>query len=157
MGIRATFREGSEVCLTRSGDAPRGFFVLLEPTENPCSENPHRKSFFAINSNFNANFHKTLVESAMGRCDPLPPEILRHASERDFSIPRHRVLVCGQRMDYGIGVVVYTLGGGEEDLGEGPYQAVEYQATLGTTERRAKADLAVFREFLKSLELGDRL
>jgi hypothetical protein len=154
MQIRATFASGSEVCLTRSGDAARGFFAWLEPTGNPCSENPDRKSYLAIDSNFNSNFVKTLLEAAGGRCDPLPAGILEHATARDFAIPRHRVLVCGQRMSAGIGLTVYALGGGTEDSGDGEYQAREYRATLGTTERRAKADIAAFRKFLGSLELG---
>jgi len=157
MGIRVVFPEGSEVCLTRSGDAPRGFFMLLESVRNPCSENPDRKAYLSIDSNFNSSFHKTLIETAHGECDPLPSGILKYASARDFSIPGHRVLVCGERSNDGTGVIVYAMGGGTTDSGEGLVEAIEYRATLGTTEQRAKEDVATFREFLSSLELGNRL
>jgi hypothetical protein len=154
MQIRATFASGSEVCLTRSGDAARGFFVLLEPTRNRCSENPDRKSYFAIDSNFNSSFHKTLIETTYRGCDPLPTAILAHASVRDFTIPHHRVLVCRDKASSGIGMVVYAVGGGTMDSGEGLVEAIEYRATLGTTEQRAEQDVAAFRQFLGSLELG---
>jgi hypothetical protein len=154
MQIRATFASGSEVCLTRSGDVPRGFFVLLEPMANPCTENPDRKSFLAIDSNYNSIDHRTLLEAAFGDCDPLPAAIRAHVSKRDFSIPHHRILVCGESVSTGIGLTVYAMGGGMADSGEYMTQRIEYRATLATTEQRAKADLAVFREFLSSLELG---
>jgi hypothetical protein len=51
-------------------------------------------------------------------------------------------------------MVVYAVGGGTMDSGEGLVEAIEYRATLGTTEQRAEQDVAAFRQFLGSLELG---
>ena len=108
----------------------------------------------AIDSNYNSIDHRTLLEAAFGDCDPLPAAIRAHVSKRDFSIPHHRILVCGESVSTGIGLTVYAMGGGMADSGEYMTQRIEYRATLATTEQRAKADLAVFREFLSSLELG---
>src|SRR5207253_459661 len=94
MGLQAVFPAGSEVCMSRSGDAPRGFYARYGATGIGCPEvagDP--AAFMGISSSFNALFVRSLRKAAR-HCPPLSRDVRRRLHGVSLSIPGHRSLAC---------------------------------------------------------------
>ena len=143
MGLRVMFARGSQVCLTRSGDAARGFYTSLEPVEG-CPERPNRRAFISVDTMWNANFHPTPAEYWQ---DCLPPSgaVRQRLTSGALSFPGHRSITCQEMSDDGmIELSVHTLArenSGEDLPAELGTPSTAYTATLGTNLERLSEDL----------------
>lgn len=161
MGLRATFPAGSRVCLSRSGDAPRGFYARYGATEPGCPERGDGPaSSMGIGASFNTTFQRSLGEAAAGDCGPLSGRVTALLAGEALAIPEHRSLACqADRRDGRVEIVVYAMAGSWPDGSPGgsPGDAprVIYWASLGTEPQRLGQDLDMFRAFLRTVRIGD--
>lgn len=155
MGLKAVFPEGSQVCLTRSGDAPRGFFASYAAGPAACEEPPRRPPrFITLNSAYNALAYPTL-EAAAPDCRPLP-DALRGRLGAPLAFPGQRSLVCDTTTREGtIEVTVNAMTGRRSDDGSPEARAptTGYFAVFGTTPDHLDEDLARFRRVLATTEI----
>jgi hypothetical protein len=155
MGLRVMFPRGSQVCLTRSGDAARGFYTSLEPVEG-CPERPNRRFFISINTMWNATFHPSAVDYWEG-CLPPSGAVRQRLMSGELSFPGHRSMTCQETSDDGMIVLsVNALArehSGEDLPPEFRTPSTAYSATLGTTLKRLDEDLPRFRRILRSIRI----
>lgn len=143
--------------MARSGDAPRGFFMIEGPGP-PCAERPGRPArSIAISSHFNALFH-TRLDQLPGDCGALSAAVRRRLGPEGLAFPGHLSVAC-ERGDPGsdtIELVVYALAGPWQESGPGEPQSRKavYFAAMGTTRAQLDADLARFRHVLASTRIG---
>jgi hypothetical protein len=94
MYLSVVFPAGSQVCMTRSGDSPRGFFAVYGAPPG-CPERPERPPrFIVLNTMFNANFHERAEDIAGLVCDPVSPETRRRRAAAPLALPRVRTQGC---------------------------------------------------------------
>lgn len=158
MGIAALFPAGSQVCMSRSGDAPRGFYARYGTDEPGCPEREDgdaRTTFMGIGSSFNPLFYRTLREAAGEDCQPPGDAVLRRLGRPPLAIAGHGSLVCQSMRPNGlIEISVYAMAGRWPDNDpEGVPYAI-YWASLGTREDRLEQDVRMFRTFLNRLHIG---
>jgi hypothetical protein len=155
MALRATFPAGSRVCLSRSGDAPRGFYAWYGTSEAGCPERGDiPASFMGLSAHWNAAFARS-AEQAADPCRPLSGRVKRLLQGAALAIPGHRSLACARDGPEGrVEVTVYALGG-PADPDEG-VPGVVYFAVLGSTPERLEQDLVRFRQFLRLVRVGVR-
>lgn len=158
-GLRMSFPRGSEVCLTRSGDYPHGFFAVYARRAG-CLERPQRMPpFVSVYAEFNALLETSLLRAARG-CDPLSAALRRRVGPAPLAFPHYRSIACRQPSRPGtIEIVVHALAGPwERNDPELPRRtrAILFAATLGTTPARLAPDLARFRRILGSIEIRSR-
>lgn len=154
MGLTAVFPEGAPVCLARSGDAPRGFFVNYGDGQG-CSERPGRgPRFITLHADHNALFVRSAAEALPGDCRPLSDALQRRLAGA-LAIPGHASAACqGPAAEGAVEVMIYAMAG--ETEGETPgsrVPAVVYFAGFGTTQAHFDEDLARFRSVLASVRL----
>lgn len=156
-GLRVTFPRGSAVCLTRSGDAPHGFFAVYR-TEAGCAERPERPpTFISIYAEFNATFLRSLAEVVPSDCRPPSGAVRHRIGGWRPALPGLRSVACQTlSRDGAIEIAVYAMAGTWPD-GDTPPEArspyVIYTVTLGTTPAHIESDVARFREVLRSLRI----
>ncbi|WP_129794125.1 hypothetical protein [Sphingosinicella sp. CPCC 101087] len=156
MGLSVVFPQGSRVCMSRSGDAPRGFYARYGTGATGCPEGREDspEASMGLNSSFNATFLATPAEVA-GSCTPPDEAILQHFGADGLVFPGHRSLACQSiGKDGSIDLTVYALAG--EWAGDPPEDVphVVYRATLGTRPGRLEEDLRMFRTFLGQARIG---
>lgn len=154
MGLRAVFPAGSRVCMSRSGDAPRGFYAWYGTTAAGCPERGDiPATFMGISSSFNALSYKSLREASHD-CRPLSPVIRARLHGSLLKIAGHDSLACQSDGQNGeLQIIVYALAGRPTDEGA---PGVVYFASLGSRADRLDGDLAMFRAFLGRLRVGVR-
>jgi hypothetical protein len=153
MGVSAIFPPGSQVCLGRSGDAPRGFYAWYGATVQGCPERGDiPATAMGINTSFNALDYTSLRRAAMN-CDPLSDKVRGRLDGGTFGIPGHRSLACQDLQNDGtIEITVYAMAGRSEWSPHAP--EVIYFASLTTGPERLDRDLRMFRTFLGRLHIG---
>jgi hypothetical protein len=151
MGVSAIFPPGSQVCLGRSGDAPRGFYAWYGARVQGCPERGDiPATAMGINTSFNALDYTSLRQAAMN-CDPLSGKVRRRGGTLGF--PGHRSLACQDlHRDGVIEITVYAMAGRSEWSPHAP--EVIYFASLTTGPERLDRDLRMFRTFLGRLRIG---
>lgn len=154
MGLTAVFPAGDPVCLARSGDAPRGFFVNYGDGQG-CAERPERgPRFITLYADHNSSFERSAAEALPGDCRPLS-DALRRRLEGALAVPGHASAACQRPAAEGaVEVMVYAMAG--ETEGEAPgsrVPAVIYFAAFGTTQAHFEEDRARFRPVLASVRL----
>jgi hypothetical protein len=135
----------------RSGDAPRGFYSWLGiPTS--CSEQVPGvlQAYFGIYASYNA-LERRFPRQAFLSCKPLTPLLSRRLRDARLQFRGHLSAVCQHKTKDGIELTVIALAGPKCD-GTPP---VEYDAFLGTTQRRFDLDLKRFQTFLRSAKIGN--
>lgn len=156
-GVRMTFPRGSAVCMTRSGDAPHGFFAVYG-ADAGCSERPERPPrFISLYAEFNALFERSLAAVVPETCGPLLESVRQRIGAKPLAFPNWRSVTCQEPSDAdSIEIAVYTLAGPWQSSGEQPEsrsRAVVYFAALGSTPAHIEEDLARFRVVLASIEI----
>lgn len=156
MGLKVVFPAGSQVCLTRSGDAARGFFASYAGGPPACEEPPQQPPrFITLNTSWNALFHPTL-EAANPDCRPLSTELRRRLGE-PLAFPGQRSLVCDTTRRAGtIEITVNALTGrrqSDDGTAETRAPTTEYFAVFGSTPDHLDEDLARFRRVLATTEM----
>ncbi|HMG46352.1 MAG TPA: hypothetical protein VK614_02680 [Allosphingosinicella sp.] len=155
--LGVTFPRGSRVCLTRSGDAPHGFFARYGPVQD-CAERPDRgPEFIAIYAEYNALFETSLRAIVPADCGPLSSPVRRHLGRGGLSFPHYRSVACQTPVGGGaIEISVHALAGPWQraDSIPGRSRAAVYFATLGTTPAQLDADLIRFRRVLGSVQIS---
>jgi hypothetical protein len=156
-GLRMTFPRGSAVCMTRSGNAPHGFFAAYG-SEPSCAERPERRPrFISVYAEFNALFYTSIAEALPDGCGPLSDAVRRQLESRELAFPGHRSATCQTPSGGGnVEISVYTLAGPWDESGPPPAvrsRSIVFSATLGTTPARLGADVARFREVLRSIQI----
>lgn len=159
MYLSAVFPAGSQVCLTRSGDSPRGFFAVYGAPPG-CPELPERPPrFIVINSMYNATFHATVEEASGVDCDLLSAETRRRLGGVPLAMPGFRTMVCETHGPAGaIEISLNFLGGPWQRVDElrDRRRTVIYTASVGTTPDHFDEDLARFRRVLASVRIETR-
>jgi len=111
MGLSAVFPAGSRVCMSRSGDAARGFYAWYGTDETGCPERGDLPgAYMGIGSSFNAAFYPSLREAAGEDCRPPAGRVGRLLREAPLTIPGHRSLSC-QRRGERIEISIYAMTG----------------------------------------------
>jgi hypothetical protein len=152
MGLQAVFPEGSRVCMSRSGDAPRGFYAWYGTTVAGCPERGDiPAAFMGISSSFNALAYKSLQQAAHN-CAPLSPRVKKHLKGASLSVAGHSSVACQSgEPDGALRITVYTMGGKPTEEG---VPSVIYFASLVSQNARLDHDLAMFRTFLHRVRVG---
>lgn len=154
MGLAAIFPAGSRVCITRSGNAARGFYAWYGKTESGCPERGDiPATSMGISSSFNATDYTSLHQAAGRDCRPLSQTIQARLGEARLSIAMQPSLVCERlEPDGATTIYVYAMAG---RAGWNPRVArTIYFASLGTRGAPQADDLAMFRTFLSRLRVG---
>jgi hypothetical protein len=154
MQISALFPAGSRVCLTRSGDTPRGFYAWYGIDEQGCPERGDRAATrMVINSTYNANFHTSLEEVHPPDCKPLDP-VVREATRQDLRLRGRRSQICQYTAPGGRLELLLTTFGGTQSDGFPRAPDIVYNVNLETSRGRLERDLPMFRTFLANLRLA---
>jgi hypothetical protein len=158
MSLSGVFPAGSQVCLTRSGDEPRGFFAIYGAPPS-CAERPERPPrFIVLNSMFNALFYAEVEQVLGGDCAPLSSETRRRLGA-PLAMPGFRTVLCETRGPNGIlEISINFLGGPWVHVDElrSRRRQVVYMFTLGTTTDHFDEDVARFRRVLASVRIAPR-
>lgn len=154
MGLTAVFPAGDPVCLARSGDTPRGFFVNYGDGQG-CAERPERgPRFITLYADYNSSFEPSAAQALPEDCHPLS-DALKRRLEGALAIPGHASAACQRPAAEGaVEVMIYAMAG--ETEGETPgsrVPAVVYFADFGTTRAHFDEDLARFRSVLAGVRL----
>lgn len=154
MGLTAIFPAGSRVCLSRSGDAARGFYAWYGAAATGCPERGDiAATSMGLSSAFNASFDRTLVQAAPRDCRPLSANLTRRLRGAPLAIPGHRFRACQSAgPGGGVEITLYALAG--KPLIEEDAPGVVYFAFLRTPSDPRDQDLAMFRTFLRQLQIG---
>ena len=156
MGLSAVFPAGSRVCMSRSGNAARGFYAWYGTTEPGCPERGDiAATSMGIGSSFNAAFFPSIRDVVGSDCRPLAGNVDRLLRQAPLAIPGHRSLTC-QRPQEGekIEIMVYAMTGRwPRDFNQDAPRMI-YWASLGTNAERLERDLRMFRTFLGNLRIG---
>ena len=156
--LAVVFPRGSPVCMTRSGNAPHGFFAVYGAAPD-CPERPDRPPrFISIHAEFNALSWTELAQARTQDCGPLSGPVRRRLEAAPLRLPEVPSAVCQRRGAPGtIELVVHALGGPWQTQGTPPrtsrYRAAIYYLTLGTTDAHVDEDLARFREVIGSIRI----
>lgn len=155
-GLSVVFPKDDPVCLSRSGDASRGFFVQYADPPG-CSERPDRPArFVSLYSDWNAAFEPTLAAAVWDQCRALSPALRRAIGDRPLAFPGRASIVCQPPADAegGIELMVYTAVG-EQDGEERGTRVPErtYFAALGSTPGDLHADLERFRRIMATVRI----
>lgn len=156
--LAMVFPRGSQVCATRSGDAPHGFFAVYGAPPG-CPERPNRPPrFITLYAEYNALFITELSEIVPDGCRPLAGDTRRRLSGPGLSFPGSPSILCETRAASNrFEISVYTLAGPSHD-GDGPgaprIRAATYFMTLGTDAAHFDEDLVHFRAVLASVRIG---
>ena len=126
--LAMVFPRGSQVCATRSGDAPHGFFAVYGAPPG-CPERPNRPPrFITLYAEYNALFITELSEIMPDSCRPLAADTRRRLSGPGLSFPGSPSILCETRAASNrFEISVYTLAGRK-------------QARDGHVEPRIRAD-----------------
>jgi hypothetical protein len=158
MSLSGVFPAGSQVCLTRSGDEPRGFFAIYGAPPS-CAERPERPPrFIVLSAMFNAAFYVRAEEILGGDCRPLSAETQRRLGA-PLAMPGFRTLLCETRSTGGSIEISMNFLGGPWWEGETPgsrRRKVVYVFILNTTPDHFDEDLARFRRVLASVRIATR-
>jgi len=156
MYLSAIFPAGSQVCMTRSGDTPRGFFAVYGAPPG-CPERPERPPrFIVLSAMFNAAFYVRAEEILGGDCRPLSAETERRLGA-PLAMHGLRTLVCETRSAGGSIEISMNFLGGPWWEGETPgsrRRKVVYVFILNTTPDHFDEDLARFRQVLASVRIA---
>lgn len=153
MQIQATFPKGSPVCMTRSGDAARGFYAVFDPEDMLCSEAGSIRSALTISSSWNAMDFAAPREAIYDNCKPLETKIAATIGNDPLAIPGLESVVCMDRKpNRTFSITVFALGNSRQD-GSGLNDTL-YWAVISTTDAALAADVGRFREFLDTLAVG---
>jgi hypothetical protein len=155
MGLSATFPASSRVCVTRSGNAARGFYALYGLDRQGCPERGDvAAARMAINSMFNAAEHRSLMALA-DDCRSLPPAQERTLQSRTLRLDGHPTLTCLEVGHHGwVEITVYALAGQQPDSLDQTLARTIYMATLVSRAERFDHDLPMFMTFLDGLRIG---
>jgi len=156
-GLRVVFPRGSRVCLTRSGDAPRGFFAIYG-ADAGCAERPERPPrFIVFDLGYNALFRASLAEVLPDDCRPPGAALRRRIGSPAPAFPGLRSAICQLPSRTGdIELYVYTMAGQQPRRDSSPESRTPYAiaiASLGTTAAHFDEDLARFRRVLASARI----
>jgi hypothetical protein len=156
MGLLAVFPAGSRVCLTRSGDDPRGFYAWYGTSETGCPERGDiPAAYMSVSSAFNALFYGSPREAAPSDCRTPSAAVRQLLRGRHLAIPGHRSFVCQEEEPSGrIELVVYALAGERPKLWPEGVPPIVYYAALGTIPPRLDRDIRMFRAFLRTVRVG---
>jgi hypothetical protein len=151
MKISAVFPRGSQVCMSRSGDSPRGFYASYGKNGGKCREDRlSADASMGIGSVGAAYMDHPLLDIA-AHCRPLSAHILTIPSGDSLTLLGGKSLTCQEtKQDGSILITVHTLADSTDPADQGPL----YWATLSTKPDRMSDDIAMFRRFLESLKLG---
>ncbi|HEX8191959.1 MAG TPA: hypothetical protein VF552_03585 [Allosphingosinicella sp.] len=152
-GLRIVFPAGSHVCLTRSGDAPRGFFAIYEGPAS-CEEPPARPlRAVTVNLSWNALDHPTLEAALEGRCTAPSAQMLRQLGPRPLAIPGLESRLCEvARRGGGTELFVHSLLDIDPEREPDPgAPAAMIFAAFGTDPAHFGEDLARFRAILATV------
>ncbi len=159
--LTVTFPRGSQVCLTRSGPAPHGFFAIYG-TPPDCGERPERPPrFISVYGEYNALFWTELGEARTEDCRPPSAATGRRLGSEPLQLTGFPSGVCERPSAPGtVELSVYALAGPWQTQGDPPnlyrYRAGLYYLTLGTTDAHFDEDLARFRRVLASVRIATR-
>ncbi|MCW3847053.1 hypothetical protein OF829_07360 [Sphingomonas sp. LB-2] len=155
MAIRAWFPKGDRVCMSRSGDAARGFYAEYDLTERPCSEPGTPRAFIGISSSFNAM--EWSLADATRDCRPLSAALLKRFGGKPPAFPGHPSRACEEiQPDGWVVVTVHTTAGRRVEGDTLKGLTYFYRATLGTRPDRFDRfdrDVPRFRAFLRRLQI----
>lgn len=158
MYLSVVFPAGSQVCMTRSGDTPRGFFAIYGAAPG-CQEPPRRPPrFIVLNTMYNAVFYETIGD-AVEDCDPLSAETRQRLGGVPLVRPGFKILACETRGPAGAIEIHLNFLGGPWQEGETPRSRVRtviYYFTFGTTPDHFDEDVARFRRVLASVRIATR-
>ena len=156
MGLSAVFPAGSRVCLTRSGETPRGFYAWYGSNAKNCPERGDiSATYMSLSSHFNSLFRKSLSQAVPDDCPPLSEAVKQHLAGRPLVIPGHQSQVCQWvRADGWAEIYVYAMAGTHPDDEPDAAPHVVYWAALETNAERMERDLRMFLLFLKSVRVG---
>jgi hypothetical protein len=156
MGLSALFPAGSNVCLSRSGDAPRGFYAFYGKPQLGCPEGDFESpATMGIGSSFNATFIRSLQDLPSGECLPLRGRVAELLPGEPLAIVGHRSLACQEERKGGrLQIRVHALAGRRPDTLDEDAPIAIYWAFLATESNRLEHDLAMFQDFLRSLRIG---
>jgi hypothetical protein len=160
MSLGAVFPRGSRVCMTRSGDAARGFYAWYGVETVGCPERGDiQATRMTINSYWNATFYTSLrqVMEHMPNCTRTSgslKRILRGSSLAIGTVPSRACARDGQNGAFEIDV--YALAGRPLSDTLSRAESTIYVASLETSAERANRDLAMFQTFLRQLRVGNR-
>lgn len=159
MYLSAVFPAGDQVCMTRSGDTPRGFFAVYDAPP-ACPEPPQRSPrFIVLHSMFNATFHADVEDAPDGACAPVTAGTRRRLGGTTLAMPGFRAVLCEAPRDGGATEISLHFLGGPWQEGEMPgsrVRAVIYYFSFGTTPDHFDEDLARFRRVLASVRIATR-
>ncbi|HZF94380.1 MAG TPA: hypothetical protein VEZ20_05845 [Allosphingosinicella sp.] len=156
-GLRIVFPAGSNVCMTRSGDAPRGFFAIYEGPAS-CEEPARPLRFVTVNLSWNALDHRTLEEALDGHCPAPSPETLRRIGPRPLAMAGLESRLCEvPRPGGGAELFVHSLFDIDPAARahSGAPSAMVF-AALGTDPAHFDEDLARFRAILATIRFEAR-
>ena len=155
MGLSAVFPAGSRVCMTRSGDAPRGFYAWYGTSAAGCPERGDiAAGRLAIDSSFNALGDRT-PEEAIGACRPFPASLAEKSGGGGLSFRRLPSLACMSALPDGwLEISVHALAGRSPSASPPEAPLVLYTASLTTKPDRLQEDIPMFRSFLGRLQIG---
>ncbi len=153
MGLRAIFPAGSHVCMSRSGDSPRGFYAWYGKSVAGCPEGGHHPvAAMGISSSFNPLYYKSLRQVSPD-CRPLSSAVRANLHGSTLVIAGHRSLACQAEGQNGaVEITVYALAGTIEEGAP----SVIYFAFLDSKNERLNRDLVTFQTFLGRLRIGVR-
>jgi hypothetical protein len=155
LGLSVLFPRGSEVCLARSGDAPRGFFAVYPG--GGCEERPLRPPrAISVYGSYNALSEES-VEAAAGDCGAVSPALRFALPAEGLAIPGEHSLMCQTpAADGAIELSVHALAGPWQDGVDGRPRTRQmiFFAALITLPDRLDEDLARFRALLASIRIN---
>lgn len=154
-GLSVRFPRGSGVCMTRSGDAPRGFFAVYGIPPN-CEERPARTPrAIVVNLSWNGPEYRS-IEEAVRTCEPPPPATLRRLGDRPPALAGRTARVCETAGADGSREIVlhamFPAPGRAAAPGDPP--AILAFAAVSTVPAHAEEDFARFREVLASIRIS---
>lgn len=152
MGIRAIFPRGDRICLSRSGDAARGFYADYREVGRACSEDQQQGRTMGISSSFNAAEYSS-VRQFVTDCRPLSQNVRGYLKGGQLQFPDRSTLVCQENRNGAVVIIAHTLT--QDGAGETPVPSVHYWATLRSTQDSVAKDVPMFEQFLASLKIQE--
>jgi hypothetical protein len=155
MALSAVFPAGSRVCMTRSGDAARGFYAWYGTHAAGCPERGDvAATRMSVDSSFNALDQRT-PEEAAGTCRPVPLSLTGKSGGLRLAFRGASSLACMSALPGGwLEISVNALAGRRSSASPRDAPIVLYTASLTTRPDRLGEDLPMFRAFLAQLQIG---